>query len=625
MGLLFSKEASPASFETAQPEIPASLPRKRPLSSLRQMSESFVPCETQTDFQKTNAIPNVDPTPDGDPHRYVVRCPAIFWCTRKDVSKMLDKLSPMPPYIGVQKIPKWDYFFISFPNAACAQLGVQTLSAHKYRNQQWRVEVSPQHTAKRRRFEKALTEPTLPSGDCLSAADVTAKWRNVSYDEQINRKKHKLQAALRAVTKHLSKEVKQVSQLPWLETHIANRAVKSHPMCCSLERILEADDCVEVRDYYRNKNEFTIGMSPGVCGMRHDYHEAHVSIGYSLGHMREGHFSVGPVDIACKTTSKLALSIADALTPVVERSNLPVYDKKLHKGYWRQLTVRESIRNDDFLVIVVVNSVDLKASNEEQTRLKDADRASQQVVLQVLQQLFEGQRRFGVYWHSSSQISVVSTDIPTTHLYGLRVLHEQMCGLTFRIQPTAFFQVNTAMAERLYSLIGDAAQVDSETVVLDVCCGTGTIGLSLARRAHKVVGIEMNQGAVEDARHNALLNNISNASFIVGRVETSIHEAIKQVDSLKPCIAILDPPRAGVPNNVIAAIRAMPTVRKVIYVACEPGNFWKNALALCRPTSKAFRLQPFKPVLAYGADLFPHTDHVEMVVVLERTDVEAGQ
>lgn len=585
-------------------------------------------------LEHTNLSPQAnlapyDTTPDGDTHRYIVRCSAIFWCTRKDIARILGRLEGMPSYGGLHKIPKWDYFFINFPNSDCAERGVICLNSYVYRGESWSASPVTEHSTKRMRLDEDVRNGhesatgNMVGGVCLTAADVTAKWRDLPYDEQIRRKMRKIMSALSLVTKNMKKELRGRGSVPWL-TELMERNGKGNPACCPLIQVVSAEEG-RGRKYYRNKNEFTIGMSPDACGQRHGYHKSEMTIGYSLGPVRDGQLFVGEVDENCLTSSEVARGVARCLTPVVRSSGLEHYDKRAHKGYWRQITCREGTRTGHVIVSVSVNpaAIDLNKSGNGKRAFNDQQ--CRNAVIEALCKHFGRARPFGIFWLPSNLKSAVLGDTPAIHLYGIEGLVEELCGLRFRVQPTAFFQVNTIMAEKLYNLIGDMANVTKETVILDVCCGTGTIGLSLARRVHSVIGIEMNESAVADAEWNAKTNGIQNAVFISGKVEHRIHDAIKEIDSNRECVVILDPPRAGLPMNVVAAVRAMKAVHRVVYVACEPDNFWKNALGFCRPRSKAFKLEPFSPVKAYGMDLFPHTNHVELAVLLVRETNEEVQ
>lgn len=565
--------------------------------------------------------PKIDDTPDGEVHRYIVRCSSIYWCTRKDIFKILSKLEGMPPYGGLHKITKWDHFFITFPNKTCEEKGLCCLNATCYRGVRWEVSPTAEHSAKKMRIAEATAGSKgsdvtgIPESVSKTAADVTAKWRNLPYEEQIRRKKNKWITALGRVSKEMRKELKGKDSLPWLSELFSDRRPRNSPVCCPLVQVISADSKQE-RFFYRNKNEFTVGVSPDSCRTDDDYHNSAITVGYALGLVRNGRVFVGPVNEDCVTTSETARHVAACLAPVINGLELPPYDKQTHEGYWRQITCREGTRTGQVIVSVLVNPSALESVPAANSRISDED--CQTAVVTALRNHFDDKREFGVFWQPSSHVSAISSDVPPIYLYGIKSLSEEMCGLRFRIQPTAFFQVNTAMAEKLYNLIGEIAEVNKDTVVFDVCCGTGTIGLSLARRAHSVVGIDVSVAAIADAKYNAAFNGVKNATFIAGKVENKIHEAIQKVDGDRECVVVLDPPRAGLPMNVVAAIRAMKAVRRIVYVACEPNNFWRNALGFLRPKSKAFKLKPFHPVKAYGLDLFPHTDHGELAVLLER-------
>jgi tRNA (uracil-5-)-methyltransferase len=251
-------------------------------------------------------------------------------------------------------------------------------------------------------------------------------------------------------------------------------------------------------------------------------------------------------------------------------------------------------------------------------------------------------------------------------------IHDHINNLRFSISPTAFFQVNTSAAEKLYSLAGDWADLGPDTLLFDVCCGTGTIGLTLAHRVGMVIGIEMNASAVSDAERNAKINGISNCNFICSKAEDVMSSLLtqyldaSQTEEAKPetsniqeeedetkkpqfknVVAIVDPPRPGLHPDVIKALRTHPRLKTLVYISCNPETLAANAIELCTPSfenvdqggkqsyhqrqrrmgtsalarhraKKMPASEPFKPVKAMAVDLFPHTDHCEMVMLLNR-------
>lgn len=285
-----------------------------------------------------------------------------------------------------------------------------------------------------------------------------------------------------------------------------------------------------------------------------------------------------------------------------------------------------------------------------------------------------------------------------------------------------FFQINTLAAEKLYSLAGDWARLGPDTLLFDVCCGTGTIGLTLANRVGMVVGIEMNASAVSDAQRNAEINGIENCKFVCAKAEDVMGSLLKEyldtpqqqdedpnssandekqneeadndtisVDNesdpqkclegesteadhshvsnkstedeqnngrsstvdgcstmgqrFKNIVAIVDPPRSGLHPIVIKALRTHPRLRRLVYISCNPETLVANAIELCTPSAEKTekrsnrgqgwrnmsnaglarqrlksmpKSEPFRPVKAMAVDLFPHTPHCELVMLLER-------
>jgi tRNA (uracil-5-)-methyltransferase len=205
-------------------------------------------------------------------------------------------------------------------------------------------------------------------------------------------------------------------------------------------------------------------------------------------------------------------------------------------------------------------------------------------------------------------------------LWGDSYLKETMMdnALEFRISPNAFFQINTAAAEVCYQTISDLIELTPETVLLDICCGTGTIGLYLASRVKRVIGIELNGEAISDARVNAQVNGIKNAEYVKGRAEEMVAAVVKRYGPETDLVAIIDPPRAGLNASVVKALRATEGLKKLVYVSCEPRIAKQNLVDLCRLPSKAYRGVPFIPCKAIPVDMFPQTDHCEVLILYKR-------
>ncbi|KAJ1493965.1 hypothetical protein T484DRAFT_1609871 [Baffinella frigidus] len=222
---------------------------------------------------------------------------------------------------------------------------------------------------------------------------------------------------------------------------------------------------------------------------------------------------------------------------------------------------------------------------------------------------------------------------PVQLVHGDAVFHEKLLGLSFRISPTAFFQVNTKAAEVLNCLIRDWAGADKDGIVLDTCIPlpgwwvvqpcralSDSVFFPPCTGARKVVGIEMCEAAVQDAKLNASSNNVSNCDFLAGKAEDQITKVIAEYvtpGTFTHCVAVLDPPREGVHNKVLKALREAPAIERIVYVSCNHVAWVEQAKMLCSPSTKIGG-EPFTPVRANGVDLFPHTPHVELICLFER-------
>lgn len=198
-------------------------------------------------------------------------------------------------------------------------------------------------------------------------------------------------------------------------------------------------------------------------------------------------------------------------------------------------------------------------------------------------------------------------DLEIMTWYGRDHLFEEMEGLRFKISPKSFFQTNTHQVHKLYSVVKDFAGLTGNEVVYDLYTGTGTIAQFVAAQASKVIGMEYVPEAIEDAKVNAALNGIQNASFFTGDIKDMLTADFMETNG-KPDVIILDPPRAGVHEDVIFAIRTASPER-IVYVSCNPATQARDLAML----GDQYTIEAVQPV-----DMFPHTHHVENVVKLNR-------
>ena len=210
--------------------------------------------------------------------------------------------------------------------------------------------------------------------------------------------------------------------------------------------------------------------------------------------------------------------------------------------------------------------------------------------------------------HAVNETPAEVTNLPTTLLWGEEAIEEELLGLRFRIRPNAFLQTNTAMAARIYELAVDYASLTGDETVWDLYCGIGSIGLTMARRALTVWGVDISAESVACAIENAELNGVANAAFYAGDVGQAIEELKDR--SGAPDVVVVDPPRAGLSGKAVRRLGRIGAQR-IVYVSCNPTTLAGNVKQLV--ADWGYELVRARPV-----DMFPHTPHVETVALLER-------
>ncbi|XP_030019825.2 tRNA (uracil-5-)-methyltransferase homolog A [Manduca sexta] len=357
-----------------------------------------------------------------------------------------------------------------------------------------------------------------------------------------------------------------------------------------------------VTEGYRNKCEFTVGI---------DEETQLPTVGARLGSYVTGKVGVGPVQHLTHISEKTKSAVL-YFQEFVRSSNLAPFSPADYSGYWRFLTVRHSTYNDDVMLIIHMHPQDM--SEEELDKVKKdlvEHFSSEKAVACGIKSL---------YFELVTKRRVGEEASKPVHLMGATHIIDTILGKQFRISPEAFFQINTAGAEILYQSAIDLSKVDKESTVVDICCGTGTIGLCFAQHCSKVLGIELVPEAVKDAKANTELNKIENCDFFTGKAEDNLPSVLARVTKGSDVIAIVDPPRAGLHMRAVTQLRNTRSVKRLIYISCSPSSAVKNFVDLARPSSKTLRGAPFVPVTAVPVDMFPLTKHVELVVLFQREE-----
>lgn len=338
---------------------------------------------------------------------------------------------------------------------------------------------------------------------------------------------------------------------------------------------------------------------PPVLGMQEPWlyrNKAHLPVGRECGALIAGFYerrSHRLVDVqSCLIQAEANNLALQASRQVAVEFGMSTYDEANHTGLLRSMLIRSSLATGELMIVYVVNAPELPCAKEMGERL--AALAPGLVSFQYNVNTRPGNTLLG----------------PRTELvYGRDHIVDELLGLSFKVSPRSFYQVNPEQTAVLYETARQFAGLTGGESVIDLYCGVGTIGLSMARGAARVTGIEVVPEAVEDARQNALLNGITNARFLCGTAEVEMPRLVAEAERFD--VVLLDPPRAGCEKALLDAVIATDPA-KVVYVSCNPATLARDAKYLAE---HGYALRQVQPV-----DMFPHTTHVETVVLITRVN-----
>lgn len=285
-----------------------------------------------------------------------------------------------------------------------------------------------------------------------------------------------------------------------------------------------------------------------------------------------------------KLEHKLAQKIIRDAVSLANKYKMPVYSQG---GYLRHIQIRIGYHSKEVMVTIVVSDLMFKGSRDFARALVKMNPEITTVVYNL------NKRDTPIVLGHQNQVS-----------YGSGFIFDSLCNLKFKLSPDTFYQVNPEMTEILYNKAIELAELKSTDSVLDTYCGIGTITLCLSKHVNSVTGVELNKQSVINARENARMNQIENASFI----EEDSTEYLKQLTDNPYTILFMDPPRSGsTPEFLNSAIKS--NFEKIVYISCNPKTL-KRDLKLLE--------QDYKTTKIVGVDQFPMTDHTEVIAVLEK-------
>ena len=326
---------------------------------------------------------------------------------------------------------------------------------------------------------------------------------------------------------------------------------------------------------YRNKAQFPIGKD----------RDGNIQIGFYAFH---SHRIIDCDD--CLLQPEVFSKVTRITRKFIADTNADIYDERTGKGRLRHLYIRLGELTDELMVCYVVNGNGLKQED---------------LLVKMLREELPNLKT--VIFNSNRENTNVVLGKKNRIAYGNGYITDRLCGLNLKISPFSFWQVNRSQAEKLYLKAKEYANLKSDEILLDLYCGTGTIGLTMAQDCKTLVGVEIVEDAVKDANVNAKLNGIDNAKFICSDAASAVKTL--QAEGLSPDVVILDPPRKGCGEELSETVSKMQP-KRIVYVSCDPATLARDL--------KYFGERGYVTKEITPCDMFSRTAHVESVCLIEK-------
>ena len=328
--------------------------------------------------------------------------------------------------------------------------------------------------------------------------------------------------------------------------------------------------------HYRNKAQFPVGIDDKGSPV--------------MGFFKKMSHEIIPLT-TCYVQDKVNDTILEIIRKYIEQYKVTVYDEKTHKGSLRHVITKVGFNTHEIMIILV--------TKEKKLPRIDA-------LIEMLDSKLPGLRTIVQNINPNKTNVILGKE--NTVLFGDGIIEDTIEDLVFEISPLSFYQINPVQTEVLYNKALELANIEKDDIVYDIYCGIGTISLFLAKKAKHVYGIEVVEQAIENAKKNAIRNNITNVSFYAGKAEDIVPELYSQ--NIKADIVVVDPPRKGCEEIVLETIAKMDP-KRIIYISCNPST-------LARDVEKLSKLG-YKMEIAHPVDLFGHTMHVEAIILMTRS------
>ncbi len=381
------------------------------------------------------------------------------------------------------------------------------------------------------------------------------KWQNIKYEQQLKYKQKIVTDAFERIAKT---KIGQIS------------------------KILPSKEVF----YYRNKLEYTFSKHRWLTKDEINSEKRFDTNGLGF-HVPGMYDRIVDID-ECFLQSKFSDEIRNSVGKFAKENNLDFFDIRNNSGFLRNLIVRNSRWSNEYMVIVIFGNNDMKKRN---------------LLLNFISENFH--QITSLYYIINEKKNDNYADLKPVLFSGNEFISEKMGDLKFRIGPKSFFQTNTSQAKKLYDITMNFADLKGSEIVYDLYTGTGTLALYASHKAKKVVGIEIIEEAITDAKKNAEINRIKNAKFVAGDIKLLLKDDFI-LHNGKPDVVILDPPRAGIHKDVLKVLKnSQPN--KIVYISCNPASQARD-VGMLSDKYKVVKIQP--------VDMFPHTYHIENVALL---------
>lgn len=341
-------------------------------------------------------------------------------------------------------------------------------------------------------------------------------------------------------------------------------------------------------------NNLNMYQVKDTVGMEHPYEYRNKIIvafnsKYEFGFYEEDSHKIIPYN-RCLLHEEVSDGIIKKIQSLLKRYRVSIYDENRNRGLLRHVLIRRAVVTDQTMVVLVCNDNVFKGSKNFCNELIKSFPSIKTVVLNV------NKRKTSIVLGNEEKV-----------LYGKGFIVDELCGLKFKISPKSFYQINHQQCVQLYSKALSLLNFTGNETVIDAYCGIGTIGMIASSKAKQVIGVELNRDAIKDAINNAKMNKISNIKFINDDASAFMVKLAKQHQKVD-CV-IMDPPRSGSTKEFMDAVKIL-NPKQVVYISCDPSTQVRDI--------KYFAKLGYRGNVMYPYDMFPHTEHVESIVLLNK-------